>query len=241
MVERALLISVKNDKKQFLVRSEGELHTDSGVIQLGTLKALEYGSTVTSHLGKEFKVLQPRSPDYFHHLKRTGAPMMPKDIGIVVAHTGLNKNDSVLDAGTGSGITAIFLGHIAKHVLSYEINRDFARRAAKNVKCAGLSNVDVVEGDVLDITAEAEFDVVTLDLHEIGKAIRAVEPCVVPGGFIAAFSPFYEQALEARNALSAFTQVTTFEGMEREMQFGKRGTRPATRVGHTGFVTIARA
>ena len=167
--------------------------------------------------------------------------MMPKDVGIIVGHTGLNKNDKVLDAGTGSGITAILLGHIAQHVLSYEINGDFARRAARNVKCAGLTNVDVVEGDVLDITAEAEFDVITLDLHEIGKAIRAVEPCLVPGGFIAAFSPFYEQASETRNALSAFTQVTTVEAIEREMQFGKRGTRPSTRVGHTGFVTIARA
>ena len=241
MVENALLISVQNERKQFLVQSAGELHTDSGVIQLDTLKALEYGSTVTTHLGEEFKVLQPRSPDYFHHLKRTGAPMMPKDIGIIVAHTGLNKNDKVLDAGTGSGITAIFLGHIAEHVLSYEINREFARRAEENVKWVGLTNVDVVEGDVLGVAAEPEFDVITLDLHEIGKAIRAVEPCIVPGGFIAAFSPFYEQASEARNALSSFTQVTTFEGIEREMQFGKRGTRPATRVGHTGFVTIARA
>lgn len=240
MVENALLISIANNKKQFLVRSEGELHTDVGIINLGALKALEFGSTVSTHLGYEFKVLEPRAPDYFTHLKRTGAPMMPKDIGIIVAYTGLNKDDVVLDAGTGSGITAIFLGNIAKHVVSYEINPDFAKRAAENVKRAGLTNVDIVEGDILEITSGIEFDIVTLDLYDISNAIRVVTGCLAPGGFIASFSPFYEQVFEARNALTSFTQIKTFEGIEREIQFGKRGTRPATRVGHTGFVTIAR-
>jgi tRNA (adenine57-N1/adenine58-N1)-methyltransferase len=240
MVDNALLVSIANNNRQFLVRSEGELHTNAGIVNLGALKALEYGSTICTHLGYEFKVLEPRAPDYFRHLKRTGAPMMPKDIGIIVAHTGLNKGDLVLDAGTGSGITAIFLGNIAKHVVSYEINPNFARRAAENVKRVGLTNVDIIEGDILEIKSEIEFNVVTLDLHEIGDAIRVVKDYLAPGGFIVSFSPFYEQAFEARNALASFTQITTFEGIEREMQFGKRGTRPTTRVGHTGFVTIAR-
>jgi tRNA (adenine57-N1/adenine58-N1)-methyltransferase len=241
MIENALLVSIANNNKQFLVRSEGELHTDAGIINLETLKELEYGSSIATHLGCEFKVLKPRAPDYFRHLKRTGAPMMPKDIGIIVAHTGLNKNDLVLDAGTGSGITAIFLGNIAKHVVSYEINSDFAKRAAENVKRVGLTNVDIVEGDIREIASEMEFDVITLDLYEIGNVIRVVKDYLAPSGFIASFSPFYEQVFEARSALTSFTQITTFEGIEREMQFGKRGTRPATRVGHTGFVTIARA
>ena len=240
MIESALLVSVANNKKQFLVRSEGELHTDVGIINLETLKALEFGSTVDTHLGHKFKVLAPRAPDYFNHLKRTGVPMMPKDIGIIVAYTGVNKEDVVLDAGTGSGITAIFLGNIAQRVVSYEINPDFAKRAAENVRRAGLTNVDVVEGDLLEITSDMKFDVVTLDLHDISNAIRVAKDCLAPGGFIATFSPFYEQVFEARRALTGFTLIKTFEGIEREIQFGKRGTRPATRVGHTGFVTIAR-
>jgi len=240
MVQNALLVSVAHAERQFLVKSQGELHTDAGVINLEILKALDYGNTITSHLGTEFKVLRPRGPDYFHHLKRTGAPMMPKDIGIIVAHTGLNNRDIVLDAGAGSGIMAIFLGSVAEHVTSYEINGDFARRAALNVRDAGLTNVDIVEGDVLEMTSESEFDVITLDLREMSKAIGVVKEYLAPGGFITTFSPFYEQAFEARKALALFTQIKTFEVIEREMQFGKRGTRPATRVGHTGFVTIAR-
>jgi tRNA(1-methyladenosine) methyltransferase and related methyltransferases len=133
------------------------------------------------------------------------------------------------------------LGNIAKRVVSYEINPDFAKRATENVKQVGLTNVDIIEGDILEIASEIEFNVVTLDLHDIGNAIHVVKDCLAPGGFIASFSPFYEQVFEARNALKSFTQIKTFEGIEREIQFGKRGTRPATRVGHTGFVTIARA
>jgi tRNA (adenine57-N1/adenine58-N1)-methyltransferase len=37
-----------------------------------------------------------------------------------------------------------------------------------------------------------------------------------------------------------FAEVTTIITSEQELEVSKRGTRPSTRVGHTGFVTIAR-
>ncbi|MGZ4904384.1 MAG: tRNA (adenine-N1)-methyltransferase [Halobacteriota archaeon] len=240
MVHKALLVSVTKKDREYLVKSEGELHTDDGVVDLDTLKTLEYGSIVSTHLGAAFRVMKPRAPDYFRHLKRSGAPMMPKDIGALIAHTGLTSDDVVLDAGTGSGITAIFLGSIAREVVTYEINREFAERAKENVKQTGLTNVQVIEGDVLEMTSKKAFDVITLDLYEIGKVINVVREFLVPGGFIATFSPFYEQAFEARRSLDGLSQITTFEASEREIQFGKRGTRPVTRVGHTGFITVAR-
>lgn len=52
--------------------------------------------------------------------------MLPRDIGMVIAHTGMNRNDNVLDAGTGSGIAAIYFGGIARHVVTYEKRADFA-------------------------------------------------------------------------------------------------------------------
>ena len=42
--------------------------------------------------------------------------MLPKDIGLVIAYTGMNRHDEVLDAGTGSGIAAIYFVGIAAHV-----------------------------------------------------------------------------------------------------------------------------
>ena len=240
MVHKALLVSVDDKGREFLVNADGELHTEDGIIELDAIKTLEYGAIVCTHLGAAFRVIKPRAPDYFHHLKRSGAPMMPKDIGALIAHTGLTNDDVVLDAGTGSGITAIFLGNVAKEVITYEINRQFAERAKANIKQAGLTNVQVIQDDVLEMTSEKAFDVITLDLYEIGKAVNVVKEFLAPGGFIATFSPFYEQAFEARRSLRAFSQLTTLETSEREIQFGKRGTRPVTRVGHTGFITVAR-
>ncbi len=74
MIDTALLVSVKHgSRKEFLVKSEGELHTDKGIINLETLKELEYGDIILTHMGYEFRVLKPRNPDFFHHFKRTGA------------------------------------------------------------------------------------------------------------------------------------------------------------------------
>ena len=70
--------------------------------------------------------------------------MLPKDIGLVIACTGMNRNDRVLDAGTGSGIAAIYFGGVAGKVVTYEIRPEFARQAEKNVADAKLSNVQVV-------------------------------------------------------------------------------------------------
>jgi len=241
MVDTALLVSIRHgSKKEFLVKSEGELHTDKGVINLETLKELEYGDTISTHMGYEFRVLKPRNPDFFHHFIRTGAPMMPQDIGVIFAHTGLNKDDVVLDAGTGSGITAIFLGAVAKKVITYEINPEFAQNAVKNIEQTGLKNIDVVVGNVLDISTESKFNVITLDLFEARKAIEVLSTLVIPGGFIVSYSPFYEQVLDVRKSLKSLSCVKTIEIIQREIEVSKRGTRPSTRVGHTGFISIAR-
>jgi tRNA (adenine57-N1/adenine58-N1)-methyltransferase len=241
MIDTALLVSVKHgSRKELLVKSEGELHTDKGIINLETLKELEYGDIILTHIGYEFRILKPRNPDFFHHFKRTGTPMMPQDIGVILAHTGLNKDDVVLDAGTGSGITAIFLGAISKKVITYEINPEFAQKAAKNIEQAGLKNVEVVIGNVLDISTKDRFDVVTLDLLEARKAVEALSELVVPGGFIVSYSPFFEQVLNVRKSLHKLYDIKTLEIIEREIEVSNRGARPSTRVGHTGFITIAR-
>jgi len=41
-------------------------------------------------------------------------------------------------------------------------------------------------------------------------------------------------------AARLFPEIHSYEILEREMTRSPRGTRPSTRVGHTGYVTIAR-
>ncbi len=130
-------------------------------------------------------------------------------------------------------------------------NDKFADVARKNVAHSGLSNVEVRHGDVLSALRDAgpgganiggPFDVVTLDLQEAAEAARGAYDVLRPGGFLATYSPFFEQAAAARKAveLAGFAEYNTIIVGEQELEVGKRGTRPSTRVGHTGFITIAR-
>jgi tRNA (adenine57-N1/adenine58-N1)-methyltransferase len=242
-----LKTSSRGRVKEFIAKvSDDQLHTNFGIIELSSLVDKGPGDTVVSHMGQEFTIQRPKMPDFFRHAKRTGAPMMPKDIGMIIAYTGLNKNDVVLDAGTGSGILTMYLGSIAKRVVTYEVNEEFMKVAAKNVQSAGLDNVELRCGNIVDEVKniDEKFDVITLDTQNTKDVIPNVKKILYPGGFIATYSPFFEQTKEIRDALDAegFDEVMTMEFSEREISFSSRGTRPSTsKVGHTGFITIARA
>lgn len=240
-----LKILHKGKLKEYFVRPEGEMHTDLGIIDLNELKDKNFGDRIKSHLGAEFVIQKPKAPDFFKHAKRTGAPMMPKDIGIIISNTGLCSSDNVLDAGTGSGILAIYLGGIARKVVTYEVREDFIEIARKNIALAGMSNIECRHGDIAEIIRELdeEFDVITLDTLAAASVIPDVPDVIFPGGFLVTYSPFFEQTKEIREAIGKtnFTEVSTIEITEREISFTERGTRPSTaRVGHTGFITIAR-
>jgi len=235
----------KGKIKEYFAVQVGKMHTDLGIIDLDELRTKSFGDMIRSHLGAEFVIQKPKAPDFFKYAKRTGAPMMPKDIGVIISNTGLCSSDHVLDAGTGSGILTIYLGGIAEKVVTYEICEEFMGVARQNIALAGLSNIELRHGD---ITMEMQgldetFDVITLDTMDASKAIPHVPGLIYPGGYLAVYSPFFEQAKEVREAIekTRFTDVTTIETIEREISFTARGTRPSTsRVGHTGFITIAR-
>ncbi len=235
----------KGKVKEYFAMPQGKLHTDLGVIDLDMLQGKSFGDTIRSHLGVDFIIQKPKAPDFFKYARRTGAPMMPKDIGVIISYTGLCSSDQVLDAGTGSGILAIYLGEVAEKVVTYEIREEFMEIARQNIALSGLNNVEMRHGDIaVEIQGLKEkFDVITLDTIDAPKAIPYVQSVILPGGFLAAYSPFFEQAKEVREAveMTGYTEVKTIETIEREISFTERGTRPSTsRIGHTGFITVAR-
>ncbi|MBQ0106696.1 MAG: protein-L-isoaspartate carboxylmethyltransferase, partial [Methanocorpusculum sp.] len=63
------------------------------------------------------------------------------------------------------------------------------------------------------------------------------------GGYFASYTPFLEQTftvIDAAEKLFGKEHVQTVEILERELTRSARGTRPSTRVGHTGYITVAR-
>jgi len=229
--------------REYLRAPGEELQTDLGVLTVPD--DVEPGDRLETHLGDEFVVREPRGPDLFDHFERTGAPMMPRDVGLVVGFTGAAADDRVLDAGTGTGVLAAYLGRIGADVVTYECDPEFAAVARENMRLAGVDGtVDVRTGDVTDdIDALSGFDILTLDTEDAPKVVRRAPDLLVSGGFVVVYSPFVEGSRAAVEAAeeAALTDVTTHETIQRRMTFDDRGSRPDTRgVGHTGYLTVAR-
>jgi tRNA (adenine57-N1/adenine58-N1)-methyltransferase len=237
--EGSRVLLVGKDREYYVRAGQGTLSTDLGMIQLSEILSRNPGDTLCTHKGQAFTILLPRPIDFFAHASRSGAPMLPRDIGFVIGQTGMNRRDRVLDAGTGSGIAAIYFGGIACAVDTYEIRPDFAQKAAANIRDAGLENVRVFAADVRE--AEGAYEIVHLDMNVGAEHVERACTLLRPGGFFTCYTPFLEQmSLVMDTAFPLFHHVQAFEVNEREMTRSARGTRPSTRVGHSGYITIAR-
>ena len=235
-----------HDDREYLRAPGDELQTDLGVLDVP--EDAEPGDVLETHLGEPFVVRRLRGPDLFNHFERTGAPMMPRDVGLIVGHTGVAAGDRVLDAGTGTGVLAAYLGRMHADVVSYEIDPDFAEVARENMRLAGVEDrVDVRTGDLaaeLDAAVgDGPFDALTLDTGDAPDVVARAPDLLAAGGHVAVYSPFVENSRESVRAAreAGLVDVETYETIQREMDFGERGSRPSTAgVGHTGYLTFAR-
>ena len=82
----------------------------------------------------------------------------------------------------------------------------------------------------------------TLDTADAPAIVEHAPDLLVPGGFVAVYSPFVESMRETVETLdSVGMDADTYETIQREMDVDERGTRPSTAgVGHTGYLVFAR-
>jgi tRNA (adenine57-N1/adenine58-N1)-methyltransferase len=233
------------DDREYLRDPGEELQTDLGVLTIP--EDVEPGDRLETHLGETFTVREFRGPDLFTHFERTGAPMMPRDVGLVLGETGISSGERVLDAGTGTGVLAAYLGRVGAAVTTYERDPEFADIARENMALAAVTDsVDVRTGDVtadLDALADGEpFDAITLDTADAPTVIERAPDLLAPGGHVAVYTPFVEDAREVEEtAREAGLSAETKETIQRRMDFDERGSRPQTAgVGHTGYLMVGR-
>ena len=240
------MILLVHGDREYLREPGTELQTDLGVFEIP--EDVEAGDRLETHLGEEFRVRKLRGPDLFNHLERTGAPMMPRDIGLVIGHTGAAAGDRVLDAGTGTGVLAAYLGRLGADVTSYEQSEEFAAVARENMSVAGVDNaVEVRAADITDeidsLAAGDGFDLLTLDTEDAPEVVEQASELLVRGGYVAVYSPFVEQTRASVEAAreAGLNEIETVETIQRELQIDDRGTRPSTAgVGHTGYLVFGR-
>src|SRR3989338_10089619 len=105
------------------------------------LKKISGSGAVKTNKGVELAAFQPTFIDLLRKIRRAPQIIPLKDVGSIIAETGIGKDSVVVDAGTGSGGLALFLGNIVKKVITYEIRDDFASVAEENVRFLNLKNV----------------------------------------------------------------------------------------------------
>lgn len=177
-------------------------------------------------------------------LKRGPQVILPKDLGVIFAFTGVGKKSVVVDAGAGSGFLALSLANICKKVVTYERREEFAELVKKNITRSGLKNITVKLADVFEGISERDVDLVSLDLAEADRVVCHVVQALRPGGFVSAYLPHAEQVkkfVDTVRSTGEFEEPFVVECIMREMLVREEGFRPETKgLLHTAYLAFAR-
>lgn len=238
-------VLITRQGRKFYAKSlDEDLHTQYGFIKKEELKKAKEGSLLNSNTSKEFFVFNPYFIDLYRKIKRDAQIIPLKDIGLIIAETGINRESKVLDAGSGSGALACFLASIAKEVVTYEIREDFIEIVKSNIEFLGLKNLKIKNKNIYNEIDDKNIDVVILDVPEPWNAIENCSKSLKPGGFLVSYSPSVPQVSDFVNALRKnenFVYLKTAEIVEREWEVEERKVRPkSSGIGHSGFLSFGR-
>jgi len=236
-------VTTRKALRYYVTDLSKDFHTKYGIISKKDLKKKD-GSTIKTDSGKEFIIFTSQFADDFRKLRRAPQTVIPKDFGMIIAETGLGKNDTVVDAGTGAGALACALANVCKKVTTYEIRSDHAEVAKENIKFLGIKNITLKNKDITKGIPEKNIDLITLDLPEPWQAIKAVQKALKIGGWLATYTPTTTQAsqfVEALRKNESFLYDNTTEIIRRKwIVDGKRVRPQSAEIGHTAFLTFIR-
>lgn len=232
--------------KKYLLKEDKEFQSDLGIISAEQIANSEIGDELKSHLDHTFKIVKPNVNDFIDLMDRRCSILIQKDIGSVLAHTGLGAGDRVVDAGTGAGAIALNFGNVVGSegkVYTYEIREDFAEVAKKNIENFGITNIEVKNKDIKEGIDEDNLDLIFLDLPKPFEIFEDVYDSLKVGGWLTVYAPYIDQAeVSYRIAKKlGFYNIDIIEILERGLEVRQQGVRPKTRmVGHSGYLLFAR-
>ena len=232
--------------KKYILKEGQEFQSDLGIVSAEVLSAAEIGDEVKSHLDHSFKIIKPNINDFIDIMDRRCSILIKKDIGTVLAYTGLGAGSRVVDAGTGAGAIALNFGNVVGEngqVYTYEIREDFAEVAKKNIDTFGIENIEVKNQDIKEGIDEDNIDLVFLDLPKPYEIFEEVYDSLNVGGWLVVYAPYINQAEVSYRVAKKlnFYDIGILETLERGLEVRQQGTRPKTRmVGHSGYLLFAR-
>ena len=225
-----------------------EIQSHKGILKMDDLIGLKWGSTVKSHNGNTFFILQPSLNDILKDTPRNTQILYPKDIGFVLLSLAVGPGKTVVEAGTGSGALTTAFAHAvgpAGHVYTYEARKEMQDVAVKNLKKNYLDDrVTFKLRNIEEGFDEQNADCLFLDVPNSYDYIPQVKAALKPGGFFGGILPTANQVEKLLRSLKengfAFTEVC--EILIRYYRTDPDRFRPADRmVGHTGFLIFSRS
>jgi len=232
--------------KKYILKPGAEFQSDLGIVKADVLDNAQIGDEVKSHLDHSFKIVKPNVNDFIDLMERRCSILIKKDIGQVLAHTGLGAGSRVVDAGTGAGAIALHFGNVVGlqgKVFTYEVREDFAEVARRNIDNFGITNIEVKNKNIKEGIDEDNIDLIFLDLPKPFEIFEEVMESLNVGGWLAVYAPYIDQAETSYRVAKklGFYDIEIIETLERGLEVRTQGVRPKTRmVGHSGYLLFAR-
>jgi tRNA (adenine57-N1/adenine58-N1)-methyltransferase catalytic subunit len=235
-------VVVSDGKKYYIEDISRDFHCAEGVITKSELE--KENCIIKSNKDKEFYIFNASFMDSYKGIKKLAQTIPLKDLGFILAETGINKDSIIVDTGSGSGGSACFLAAYVKEVHTFDINELHLEQVRKNVEYFNLKNVIVKKADAYEKIPLKDVDMILLDLPEPWKAIIPADKALKIGGLIVTYCPQITQAQAFVNELMKlpnYIQVKSVEVVERDWKIEGQIVRPRSLSNiHSGFITIVR-
>ncbi len=247
--ESSYVLLFHTPRKKWLtkVAQDKKFHTHLGIIDVSSIIGMEYGSAIRTTEGKLIFLMEPSIHDFIMKSERKTQIVYPKDLGYIVARTGLKNGSKVLEVGTGSGALATFMASIVKpegHIYSFDVNSDFMEIAKRNLEKAGMAKyVTMHQHDPHQGVDIRNVDVATVDLGDPWTVVDQVHDALKGGGAFVAICPTMNQIERTAAQLkkSGYADIDCVELMIRNIEAREGMTRPSMRmIGHTTYLVFAR-
>lgn len=247
--ESSYVLLFHTPRKKWLtkVAQDKKFHTHLGIIDVSSIIGMEYGSAIRTTEGKLIFLMEPTIHDFIMKSERKTQIVYPKDLGYIVARTGLKNGSKVLEVGTGSGALATFMASIVKpegHIYSFDVNSEFMEMAKRNLEKAGMAKyVTMHQHDPHQGVDIRNVDVATVDLGDPWTVVDQVYDALKGGGAFVAICPTMNQIERTAAQLkkSGYADIDCVELMIRNIEAREGMTRPSMRmIGHTTYLVFAR-
>ena len=154
-----------NDSKKWLAKisKNEQLHTHIGVIKHSDAIGKEYGSRLVTNKDKYVYLFEPTIHDFVMKIQHVTQIVYPKDLGYIVARTGLTSGQKVVEIGTGSGYFTSVLAKLSQSVVTIELDEQLSELAQSKVKELNLNNITFIKDDVLTYNFDNEqYDTIVI-------------------------------------------------------------------------------